>query len=739
MDRQVVLTISVLISDRPDTVRKCLDSVKPLLENLSSELILVDTGCGDEVGSIIREYTEQIIKFQWCRDFSKARNAGLERAKGKWFLYLDDDEWFEDVTEIIHFFQSGEYRRYGVALYNQRNYLFMDGSEYSELWVARMVRLEPDIKFIYKIHECFNRAPGRAKKLDVYVHHYGYIYQNKEEAQAHAMRNITLLLEERAEHPKNMRHILQLAQEYNSISRRDKSLELSQEAITCAEKGPVEAEYCLSSLYANEINCYMELGRYREAVEKGEMYLKSSPTDKLVKALIAGRLTSAYMESGDYESCLERTGQYWNVYQEYRKNPDSFMSFISPVTDTCFHERRRTLFLGNGIRAAVRLGHAGLAWEWFLGIGWEGNRAYMDRAVIRDILAEMVEAEEGERKYYTNICNILLEHEELKDSVTGMMMELCSACKDRIRAVRALGDLRPVHWFLKLAKLVAAAFFPETGTALSKEEAESMAAQVWSVMEESMEQIKAYDMPGAVDALGGDNRRVMESMPLLRWERGIAWYFSRFSWKDTGWWAEQMDRILDPQGMHMLVWRAGCGISRASESGAELERRESPDSPEEMDGAIKCIEEGLREYAICRTELCERIYRPEIIRSMPDILPEEYRGAYFIWNLLEMTEKGKYKEAVKAVREIRELLPGLSGIMKQYLRWLDGLLERQKTESRQAVGEFQVLARQIKAKIYALLEAGEYGAALSVTEQVQALLPEDEEILRLREEIGRKV
>ena len=106
MQKQKVLTISILISKRPDTVRKCLDSIKPILEELDAELILTDTGCGEEVRGIIEEYTDNIIDFVWCRDFSKARNVGLKRAKGEWFLFLDDDEWFDYVTELIDFFKS---------------------------------------------------------------------------------------------------------------------------------------------------------------------------------------------------------------------------------------------------------------------------------------------------------------------------------------------------------------------------------------------------------------------------------------------------------------------------------------------------------------------------------------------------------------------------------------------------------------------------------------------------------
>ena len=61
MSNQILLTISILISNRPDTVRKCLDSIQPLLRKVSSELILVDTGCGEQVRGIIEEYTDNIV------------------------------------------------------------------------------------------------------------------------------------------------------------------------------------------------------------------------------------------------------------------------------------------------------------------------------------------------------------------------------------------------------------------------------------------------------------------------------------------------------------------------------------------------------------------------------------------------------------------------------------------------------------------------------------------------------
>lgn len=756
MSDGILLTISILISDRPDTVRKCLDSIQPLRDKVPSELILVDTGCGRQVRSIIEEYTDQIVDFEWCRDFAKARNAGLERAKGKWFLYMDDDEWFDDVADIVSFFRSGEYKIFGVGLYTVRNYLDMAGSRYTEMLAGRMIRLEPDIRFIYRIHECFSRAPGRTKRLNAFVHHYGYAYPTAEAARAHAARNIGLLQEELDEHPRNMRLTLQLAQEYNALEETEKSLELSLRAIDMAQQGAVEEDYCLSSLYGNAINGYLTLYRYDEVIEQGEQYIMSRRTDKMVKALIAGRLAMAFVDKEDYGRALEYAKYYWEVYQAYLKNRDAFMEYETPVTQSCFREPKRTPILGNGVRAAVNCGEAGLAWKWFQDMDWQREKYALDFGVIRDILKNMAGAEGNEREYYEKMCSVLLQRQDLEELVLKTVMERCEEFRgfgDRIRAAAAYRNVSAEHWFFKLVRLAAAAFLPDSGIRYGKEEAERTAAQLWDSMEEAMDRMRDYHLPEAVERLGGDNGRVLEALAFSRWEKGVVWYFSHYTWRDALWWQRYFARAGEQGSMHMLLWRGAYGISRASGGAAALERGEehisdggtaeagkTPLSGDEAGqtgcSAMDFMMEGLREYALCRMALCERIYTEEVIRRMQDVLPEEYRGAYRIADLLERTETGKYGEAVEAVREIKELLPGLSPVMKHYLKWLERQIERQKETARQASGEFQVLARQIKARVYRLMEAGEYTAALSIIGQLKALLPGDEELDRLAVKCG---
>ncbi len=779
MNRQVLLTISILISNRPDTVRKCLDSVKPLLEQVSAELILVDTGCGEQVRKIIEEYTDQIIEFEWCHDFSKARNAGLEKARGEWFLFLDDDEWFEDVTEIIDFFNTGEYQGYGMAAYTQRNYLEKDGSVYTDLLVGRMTKLAPDTRFIYRIHEYFNHVRGRTKKFNAYVHHYGYVYASAKEARAHSMRNIRLLLEEHQADPGNMKHTLQLAQEYNVLNEYNKSLDMSLEAISLSETGRINNEYFLSSLFANEIGCYMDLYRYEEAIQKGELYLTHPKTDKMVRDMIAGHLAVAYMERHDYEKVLKYAAYYWRGYQDYLENEESFLAFVTNITGKCFEDHNRSIVLGHGIRAAAVLGQGKQAWQWFDSFDWKASQIFVNEEMIRAVVERMPEAEAQERRLYVRMCNVLLEREELEGCILRAVSDCCrgrESLEERVRALVSYEGVESEHWFFKLRTIViganqlrtesvyggagvdvlraedrkAAGEAPESeegalsrAGGISGAEAERLAAEVWENPNQSMASVRTYAMLDAVECLGGSNRTILETVPFYRWQKGIRAYFEQFSWEDADWWNRQFSAVLHQEDVHMLVWRALYGLSGAIRAAGQWEKDRTAESAAERgEGSVierdfDNIKEGLGEYAACYMELCEKMYRPEILSQARDMFPEEYQGAFLAAELLDQTAEGKYGQAVGTIREIRKLLPGLDGVMKPYLQWIDEQLKRQEQESRQAAGEFQVLAKQIKLRLRSLLDAGQDQAALAVAGQLQALLPEDEEIRQIIEKLSR--
>ena len=140
MRKKPLLTISMLCSGRAET-KKTLDSLNTLRERVPCELILVDTGCGKEMKELISSYADEVIPFIWCDDFAKARNAGLEKARGEWFMFLDDDECFMDTQAIEIFFLTGEYKKYGSAAYIMRNYKDERKTVYDDSYLGRMTSL----------------------------------------------------------------------------------------------------------------------------------------------------------------------------------------------------------------------------------------------------------------------------------------------------------------------------------------------------------------------------------------------------------------------------------------------------------------------------------------------------------------------------------------------------------------------------------------------------------------------
>lgn len=190
----IKLSIGVLVSNNIDTIRKCMDSLKPILDSVNSELIIVDTveeGQSDGSLAVAEEYADKVYHFSWCNDFAAARNVCIDHAEGEWFLYVDDDEWFDDVQELIHFFLSGECERYAQGVYNIRNY-DAEGS-YTLAMVSRLFRRTKDTRFAGKVHEELTNVYLPKKMFSFCANHSGYAFKNEEERLNKQNRNVSLL------------------------------------------------------------------------------------------------------------------------------------------------------------------------------------------------------------------------------------------------------------------------------------------------------------------------------------------------------------------------------------------------------------------------------------------------------------------------------------------------------------------------------------------------------------------
>lgn len=227
-----LVTISMLVSNRIDTVEKCFESFRPLLEQIPSEFIAVDT-VGDEKSDgsvdVARRYADKIVHFEWCDDFAAARNAGLKEARGKWLIYLDDDEWFDDAGPLIDFFSKPElYENYDRVSMMEHSYTSASQIEYNSSSFSRISVLTPGAKFVNPVHELLKGIVYRNEYniKETFVHHVGYIgkLSNKK-----TERNRKIMDNELEKNPDNLH--LWLQQIAGVGSNENEVLELSEKAI----------------------------------------------------------------------------------------------------------------------------------------------------------------------------------------------------------------------------------------------------------------------------------------------------------------------------------------------------------------------------------------------------------------------------------------------------------------------------------------------------------------------------
>lgn len=354
MKKKCKLTISILASNRKDTLPKCLESIKPLLEQVDSELIITDTGCDEELLETISKYTNNIITFEWCKDFAAARNVGLSNACGEWFMFIDDDEWFEDVDELIDFFNSGEEKEYESANYVVRNYYTKDGVEYSEWVVGRIFRIYENTKFIGRVHEYVEKNGGKLKQLVSYVHHYGYAFETEEKRIEHSKRNISLLEKEIEADPGDARNYAHIYQEYRANDDPEMIIMYAKKAMENADINYKGNRNIICSTYVALLWAYMRQKKYDEVIYNGEKFIENVQEGSLACAAIYFYLVDAYLLCGKYDKCIICAKKYIEIYRALRRNKERFYTEMAPMLNDAYKDYIMYGVYISGIEVAIK-------------------------------------------------------------------------------------------------------------------------------------------------------------------------------------------------------------------------------------------------------------------------------------------------------------------------------------------------------------------------------------------------
>lgn len=100
MNQENMVSIIIPVYNAEKYLHRCVDSVlKQTYQNL--EILLIDDGSKDGSGAICDEYAAQDCRVRVIHKentgVSDTRNVGLDEAKGDYILFIDSDDYIEDV------------------------------------------------------------------------------------------------------------------------------------------------------------------------------------------------------------------------------------------------------------------------------------------------------------------------------------------------------------------------------------------------------------------------------------------------------------------------------------------------------------------------------------------------------------------------------------------------------------------------------------------------------------------
>ncbi len=323
----MILSIGMIVKNEEKYLEKCLTALKPILENVDSELIIADTGSTDNTVEIAKKFTDNVFHFEWINDFAAARNSTLDKAKGEWYMFLDADEIIVDCTDMIEFFNSGEYKKYGSATIVVKNYNDLSNMDiFNSYNLHRLTALADGVRFTKAIHENFSCYFTPIKNLNTVADHYGYVYKDGDKildvAEKKTKRNLELLFRELEEGEKNgtLKETIfgQIADCYLWREEYDTALEYIQRGIDyCHPESLINIEY-----YNKKVKTLNKMGKHEEIIEVCKQYFSKENRARKERLVTDSTIyffwaSSCYVLE-DFDEVINKTVLGFEIYRSYR-------------------------------------------------------------------------------------------------------------------------------------------------------------------------------------------------------------------------------------------------------------------------------------------------------------------------------------------------------------------------------------------------------------------------------------
>ena len=236
--RKIRLSQCMIVKNEEKNIRRALSWGKGIV----CEQIVVDTGSTDRTVEIAEEMGAKVYHFTWCDDFSAAKNYAIEQASGDWIVFLDADEYFDEVSasKLIPMIAIAEdMSRAGRQINAVRSRLVNLGENAVVGVVAhqdRVFRNKSNLRYVNRTHEAL-RLSGKQNygyfdaSEELMILHTGYTMEVYEET-GKLERNISMLKKELEDNPQNIEILSYLGDVYLAENQLDQAKKYFMRAVS---------------------------------------------------------------------------------------------------------------------------------------------------------------------------------------------------------------------------------------------------------------------------------------------------------------------------------------------------------------------------------------------------------------------------------------------------------------------------------------------------------------------------
>lgn len=321
------ITVCMIAKNEDIHIEECLKRLRPC----KFEIVVVDTGSVDRTIDAARKYTDKVYHFDWCNDFSAARNYAVSQASNDWVLNIDCDEYLENIN-LADIEEALQDNLSSVGMIVRNNPYIIQGIR--SIMTERIGRLFNRKYCHYEgnIHEQVTALDGTEPEyfhLPLTFYHEGYVAES--DKRMRATRNLEMLLRDLETQGPNPYIYFQLGQNYVSLNDLEKAshyyklgLDLNSDPHFAFVQSMIETYgYCLIELAKYDIALALKK-KYEQFSNRadfvylmGMIYMKKNMWKEAIAEFEKATTLTSYSRKG-----VNSYHAYYNIASIYEQMGD---------------------------------------------------------------------------------------------------------------------------------------------------------------------------------------------------------------------------------------------------------------------------------------------------------------------------------------------------------------------------------------------------------------------------------